>query len=81
MSWSRRFDEPIPPPDTGEIETLREAGDYIIALPAREHGLPHWQIAMRCLIDAAERGGLSCWRKSRCAGHSPMGVRGEPAPR
>jgi len=58
MSWSRQFDEPIRLPDGGGIERLREAGDYIIALPEREHGLPHWQTAMRCLIDAAERGGI-----------------------
>jgi hypothetical protein len=58
MSWSRHFDYPIPLCEGGEIETLREAGDYIIALPEREHGLPHWQTAMRCLIDAAEHGGI-----------------------
>jgi hypothetical protein len=38
MSWSSQFDEPIPLPDSSEIKTLREAGDYIIALPEREHG-------------------------------------------
>jgi hypothetical protein len=40
-------------PGGGEISTLREAGDYIIALPEREHSQTHWQTAMRCLIEAA----------------------------
>jgi hypothetical protein len=59
MSWSRRFADPVPLPGGGEIATLREAGDFIIALPEREHGLAHWQTAMRCLIDAAEHGGIT----------------------
>jgi hypothetical protein len=45
-------------PGGGEIATLREAGDFIIALPEREHSLDHWQVAMRLLIDAAEHGGI-----------------------
>jgi hypothetical protein len=57
MSWSRRFDVPIPVP-SGELSTLREAGEYVAALPKREHALPHWQAAMRVLIDAAEHGGI-----------------------
>jgi hypothetical protein len=56
--WSRHFDDAIPLPDGGEIETLREAANFIIALPEREHSLPHWQTAMRLLIDAAEHGGI-----------------------
>jgi hypothetical protein len=58
MPWSARFDDPIPLPSGGEIATLREAGDYIIALPEREHSLTHWQTAMRCLIEAAENDGI-----------------------
>jgi hypothetical protein len=56
--WSRQFDDPIPLPGGGEISTLREAGNCIIALPKREHDQTHWQTAMRCLIDAAEHGGI-----------------------
>jgi hypothetical protein len=55
--WSRRFDVPIPVP-TGELSTLREAGEYVAGLPKREHDLPHWQIAVQTLIDAAEHGGI-----------------------
>jgi hypothetical protein len=56
--WSARFQYPIQLPGGGEISTLREAGDYIIALPEREQGQPHWQTAMRCLIAAAEDSGI-----------------------
>jgi hypothetical protein len=58
MSWSRAFDAPIPLPDGAEITTLREAGEYITALPAAEHNKPHWQIATQHLMAAAERGGI-----------------------
>jgi hypothetical protein len=58
MSWSRPFDAPIALPDGREITTLRQAGEYITALPAREHNQPHWQTAMRHLISAAEDGGI-----------------------
>jgi hypothetical protein len=56
--WSRTLDDPIPLPDGRELTTLREAGEYITALPEAEHDAPHWQLAMRCLIDAATCGGI-----------------------
>jgi hypothetical protein len=46
-------------PTPGEISTLREAGDYIIALPEREQVQPHWQTATRCRSKAAEHGGIT----------------------
>jgi hypothetical protein len=46
--WSRHFFDPI---STG---TLRDAGVYILALPPAEAEREHWQIAMECLISAAE---------------------------
>jgi len=58
MSWSARFHYPILLPGGEHISTLREAGDYIIALPESEHALAHWQTAMRCLIEAAENDGI-----------------------
>jgi hypothetical protein len=61
---------------------LRQAGEYITALPAREHGKPHRQTAMRCLIDAAERGGivmLADIATRRALGHGR--ARPAPAPR
>jgi hypothetical protein len=46
--WSRRFDDPIPLPDGGEMTTLREA----IAYPART--VPKAEQAMPEVLTAAE---------------------------
>jgi hypothetical protein len=56
--WSRHFFDPIPTGDGGELRTLRDAGVYILALPPAEAEREHWQIAMECLISAAENGGI-----------------------
>ena len=42
--------------------TLKDAADYIMALPKNVHDAPHWQLAMEQLIDAAEAGTSSCTR-------------------
>jgi hypothetical protein len=55
--WSRQFDDPIPTGD-GELRSLRDAGVYILALPPAEAEAEHWQVAMECLIAAAETGGI-----------------------
>ena len=34
--------------------TLKDAADYIMALPKKAHDAPYWQLAMEQLIDAAE---------------------------
>ena len=57
MAWSRRFDEPIPLPDGRKLVTLKQTGEYIIALPKAEHDAPEWQAAMEALILVAEEGG------------------------
>jgi hypothetical protein len=54
--WSRHF-LPIPTGD-GELRSLRDAGVYILALPPAEAEREHWQIAMKFLISAAEKGGI-----------------------
>lgn len=54
MRWSRAFEDPVPHPDGGTMRTLRQAALHILALPKREAALPHWQLAMHCLIAAAE---------------------------
>jgi hypothetical protein len=56
--WSRHFFDPIPIRDGGELRTLRDAGVYILALPPAEAEREHWQVAMECLISAAEKGGI-----------------------
>ena len=40
-----------------ELVTLRDAGEYIAALPKREHAASQWQAAMEALMLVVERGG------------------------
>ena len=35
--------------------TLRDAANHVMALPKKESALPHWQLAVECLLGAAER--------------------------
>lgn len=56
--WSRRFYDPIPLPDGGELVTLRDAGNHIAGLPSKVSQQKHWQTAMRELLMSAERGGI-----------------------
>ena len=54
--WGRPFEEPIDV--TGkQLVTLQDAGEYITALPKKEHSAPEWQAAMQALILVAESGG------------------------
>ncbi len=55
MSWSFRFDEPIELANGKRLRTLREAANYVIALPARESKQEHWQRAMAVLLSASEK--------------------------
>jgi hypothetical protein len=57
LSRSRKFDEPIPPPDDRQLITLKDAGDYITTLPEAEHTAPDWQAAMEALMLNATIGG------------------------
>ncbi|HEV2156368.1 hypothetical protein [Bradyrhizobium sp.] len=54
--WGRPFEEPIAV-DGRKLTTLRDAGEYIAALPKKEHAAPEWQAAMQALILVAESGG------------------------
>jgi hypothetical protein len=56
--WSRHFFDSIPTGDGGELRSLRDAGAFIVALPPAVAEREHWQVAMECLISAAERGGI-----------------------
>ena len=42
-------------PDGRELLTLRDAAEYITALPKAEHDAVEWQIAMETLLLIAER--------------------------
>jgi hypothetical protein len=48
--WSGEFDEPIAVPDGGTLVTLRDAADYITALPDGRSALPEWQAAIEALM-------------------------------
>ncbi|APG10473.1 hypothetical protein BKD09_19270 [Bradyrhizobium japonicum] len=54
--WRRPFEGPI---RIGErtLVTLLDAGEYIAALPKKEHAAQEWQAAMEALILVAEGGG------------------------
>jgi hypothetical protein len=55
--WKREFEDPIPLPAGRQLIALKEAADYIMALPKREQNLPEWQTAIEALILIAEQGG------------------------
>jgi hypothetical protein len=57
IGWSREFDEPIALPDGGKLVVLRDAANYITALPAKEAALAEWQAAIEALILVADLGG------------------------
>jgi hypothetical protein len=57
MSWDSKFPEPIAVPVGKPLVTLREAGQYIAALPAETHSTEAWLSAMHVLIQAADHGG------------------------
>ena len=57
MSWSLKFDEPIALAKGKALRTLRDAGNYVAALPKKDAALPHWQVAASCLLTAVEKGG------------------------
>jgi hypothetical protein len=54
VSWSTRFDEPIPLPDGAELRTLLDAGRYVDALPRIMHEREEWQTVMEVLLSAVE---------------------------
>jgi hypothetical protein len=56
VSWSLSFDEPIPAKGK-PLRTLRDAANHVMALPKAKSALPHWQLAVRCLMSAAEKRG------------------------
>jgi len=44
-------------PDGRKLLTLRDAAEYITALPKAEHDAADWQVAMETLLLVAERDG------------------------
>lgn len=54
LGWARQFDDPITLPDGRTLITLKQAAEYIIALPKKEHDALEWLAAMEALLRAAE---------------------------
>jgi hypothetical protein len=65
MAWFKRFVDPIILPDGRELLTLRDAAEYITALPKAEHDTADWQVAMETLLWSPSLTGRKCWRGSR----------------
>ena len=57
MSWSSAFDEPIAWLDGRMLRTLRDAGEYMQALPRAKLKQPEWEIAAEMLLAAVEGSG------------------------
>ena len=57
MAWFKRFYDPIVLPDERKLLALRNAAEYITALPKAEHDAADWQVAMETLLLVAERDG------------------------
>src|SRR3974390_1300989 len=57
MSWSRAFHVPIATPDGLMLRTLRDAGEYMQALPRAKLKQPEWEIAAETLLAAVEGSG------------------------
>ena len=56
MPWSTPFEDPIPLPNGQQLNTLKDAADYITKLPKKESDLPEWQAAIEVLM-LCSRGG------------------------
>jgi hypothetical protein len=50
-------------PDGGKLVTLRDAADYITALPDEEAELPEWQAAIEALMLVADLGGRTMFAR------------------
>lgn len=57
MSWALKFNQPIQLGKGKALHTLRDAGNYILALSPRETKREHWQTAIGCLLLAVEKRG------------------------
>jgi hypothetical protein len=47
--WGRPFEDPIEVAGS-KLVTLRDAGEYIAALPKKVHELPEWRAAAEALL-------------------------------
>ncbi|MBR0712805.1 hypothetical protein [Bradyrhizobium liaoningense] len=78
--WGRPFDEPIDA-SGHKLVTLRDAGEYIAALPKAVHDRPEWQAAMEALILVVELGGPTMFARigiMRALNHGKSPPNAEP---
>jgi hypothetical protein len=61
-----------------KLVTLRDAGEYIAALPKAQHDAPEWQAAMEALMLVVERGGPTMLAASGSCEHSSDGSEQSP---
>jgi hypothetical protein len=54
--WQHQFEDPIELPDGRSLTTLRDAADYITALPRSEAELTEWQAAIEALLLVSKGG-------------------------
>jgi hypothetical protein len=54
MLWSRRLPNPVILKDGRRFDTLRDAANFILALPERRHVNPNWRHASELLMAAAQ---------------------------
>jgi hypothetical protein len=55
--WSKRFEPSIPIQNGKSLRTLRDAAQYVLALPPAEQQATRWQAAASVLKMVAETGG------------------------
>jgi hypothetical protein len=72
-NWSRRFDAPIKTPDGKTLRTLKDAAEYVLALPEKVQAEPPWQFAAECLKNAAEREVAWMWFARPAMMHAILG--------
>jgi hypothetical protein len=65
--WSKPFEDPIVLPDGRKLITLKHVADFIMKLPKAEQKHEKWQVAIECLIMAAEGRGRRCMPGSVCS--------------
>jgi hypothetical protein len=63
VTWERPFDQPVPLPNAPSARILRDAANYIRALPDSERETPECRLAIQMLIDAAEDRGPMLFAK------------------
>lgn len=57
MSWDQEFHDPIALPDGRKPFTIRNAAQFVLAMPDDQSALAHWETAIECLMLVAEHGG------------------------